>query len=281
MARYSSRENEPLTNWNGVPIYLTTILTAAFVLGLILAASTRAAGLFAFILPGTALTPITVLTYPFIIPVEIFDLIAIFMFYQLSLGIETHLGRFRLTKLIGLLAVAPALVGVTAWYGFGIPVVFAGIYFIAAGTLIAFATLYPSAQALGYVSFRTIACAYLAICSLFDSMARNWTQFFGFWAAVLAAFLYIHHCREQEYDDGLSIGTRIYAWFRRKPSIRVLPSPTPAARPAPLRSASDESDVEVDALLDKIAKSGLSSLSSAERAKLERARQELLKKERA
>jgi hypothetical protein len=41
----------------------------------------------------------------------------------------------------------------------------------------------------------------------------------------------------------------------------------------------DEPDSDVDALLDKIAKSGLASLSREDRAKLEKAREALLKKE--
>ena len=281
MARFCSRDNEPITNWNGVPIYLTTIITAAFVLGLVIAAIMPAAGLFMFVLPGTALTPITVLTYPFVAPFSIFTVLAVYIFYQLSLGLETHLGRSKLAVLVGLLALAPALVGVVACYGFGFPVVFAGIYFIAAGILIAFAALYPSAKAFGFVSFRSVACAYLAICSLVDSISRNWPQFFGFWAAVVTAFLYIYRYREQEYDDAEPVGARILGWFRRKPSFRVLPTPTPAKRTTPLRAASEDTDVEIDALLDKIAKSGLASLSNAERAKLERARQELIKKEKA
>ena len=42
----------------------------------------------------------------------------------------------------------------------------------------------------------------------------------------------------------------------------------------------EEIDTEVDELLEKIARSGLSSLTSKERKQLEKAREALLKKER-
>jgi hypothetical protein len=40
----------------------------------------------------------------------------------------------------------------------------------------------------------------------------------------------------------------------------------------------EDAQAEMDALLDKIARSGLSSLSTKERAKLEKAREALMKK---
>jgi hypothetical protein len=84
--------------------------------------------------------------------------------------------------------------------------------------------------------------------------------------------------------------------LQRKPRFRVVPSPSErtggfgrsaAGAPAAPRVRASEinasvrsmqAESEVDALLDKIARSGLASLSAAERERLEKARQEMLKK---
>jgi hypothetical protein len=92
----------------------------------------------------------------------------------------------------------------------------------------------------------------------------------------------MRHARDADHDDSIPLTARIRSLFRKKPKLRVVPPPVPSARrPVPTPAVQEEGDVEIDALLDKIAKSGLNSLSKAERAKLERARQELLKKEQA
>lgn len=286
MARYSSRENDPLTNWNGFPIFLTTILTALLVLGLAATAVLAAIDptlprLFIFFLPGYALTPLTAILYPFIGQISFFTPFGIIFFYFLALGIETHLGRRRLARLLILLTLVPALIGTISHFVFGHFVILSGNYLIASGLLIAFATLYPNADFSGWIPFKWIAFACLVAGSLMDLSQHQWRDLISLWGCAAGAFLYVRHCQERESDDFVSVGSRIRDWFRRKPAIRVLPPPAQSNRSTPLRGIADESDIEVDALLDKIAKSGLSSLSNAERAKLERARQELLKKERA
>ena len=71
-------------------------------------------------------------------------------------------------------------------------------------------------------------------------------------------------------------------WPRKKPKLRVVPRPAeprPERRssPAPASSAADPEE-EIDTLLDKIAKSGLQSLTTAEKARLETLRQRLMQK---
>jgi hypothetical protein len=63
--------------------------------------------------------------------------------------------------------------------------------------------------------------------------------------------------------------------FKRRPKLRVLPSP------ARSRGRDDEDAVDsIDPLLDKIAKTGIDSLTPKERARLEKAREALMKRER-
>jgi hypothetical protein len=283
MARFCTRENEPLKKWNGIPIYLTTILTAVFVVGLMVSAVLIAlrSPLFerlAFSLPGTAWNAVGAFTYPFLGQVSFFTPFAIFCFYWWSVGIETHLGRAVLSKLLILLALVPVAVNAAMWYGMGQPSLLYGNYLFTIGLIIAFATLYPKVEVFGWIPFKWFAFACLVCASMMELSSRNWISLIGIWASAAAGFGYIRYCLDQDYDDAIPITTRISAWFRRKPKLRVMPPPVPSSRPS-VRPIVEESDTEVDALLDKIAKTGLSSLTNSERAKLERARQELLKKE--
>ena len=106
---------------------------------------------------------------------------------------------------------------------------------------------------------------------------RNWLGIAQLWASCGAAFAYTRQAVELEHDDYESPFTRISLWFRRR-KFRVVQ----AADSRPARRGGSEASApteEMDRLLDKIAKSGISSLTSAERARLEKARQELLKRE--
>jgi hypothetical protein len=138
----------------------------------------------------------------------------------------------------------------------------------------------------GWIPFKYFAAMCIACGLLIEIGDQRWAVVVQMIAICAAAFFFIRHAIEKEYDDYVPLAVRVRGWLRRKPKIRVLPSPghttyrerTRGGAPA----ASDIADLsdEVDALLDKIAKSGIDSLTRAERARLEKARQELLKKER-
>src|SRR5436189_4448412 len=124
MARYCTRENAPLGKWNGVPIYLTTILTALLAAGFLFSAvlhSTRSSLLIdlTFIVPGGSLNWLSWLTYPFIDQLSFFTPFCIFLFYWFAVGIETHLGRRILVQMIALIVIVPVLLGLIAWHAFG------------------------------------------------------------------------------------------------------------------------------------------------------------------
>src|SRR5213076_2351575 len=99
MARYSSGHNQPLTHWNNLPIYLTTILTAVLVAGLVISAvlmSMRSPLLefFIFTMPlQPAWSVWRLVTYVVIGQVSFFTPFSILFFYWISVGLETHLGR--------------------------------------------------------------------------------------------------------------------------------------------------------------------------------------------
>jgi hypothetical protein len=283
MARYSSGHNQPLTRWNNLPIYLTTILTALFVVGLIVSAvftslQSPLLGWLVFAMPlDPAWSVWRALTYVFIGRVSFFTPFSILFFYWLSLGIETHLGRTILSRLLLLITLTTPALAAFWWWAFGQPSNTFAVdnYMLMSGLLVTFATLYPNTEAWGWVPFKWVAFACIACGSLMLLASRDWLGIGQLWASCGIAFAYTRHAQELEYDDYQSP----FAWFgklfARKPKFRVVPPATARVR----HYEESDASVEVDTLLDKIAKSGLDSLTSGERARLEIARQALMKKE--
>jgi hypothetical protein len=279
MARYCSGNNEPLTRWNNRPIYLTTILTALFVLGLIATAvlSSAHSPLLEWLIFTMPLTPAwslwRLVSYVFIGEISFFTPFAILCFYWWSIGIETHLGRGVLTRLLALLALTgPA--ACVVWWTLGSASAAIGSYAFTGGLLVAFATLYPNTEAWGWIPFKWLTFACVACGSLMLLASRNWVALSQLWAACAAGFAFMRHAKETEYDDYEPPFRKFAKLFKRQPKFRVVPKPAAAAR----RSAGEEVP-DVDALLEKISKSGIASLTANERARLDAARAALLKKE--
>ena len=287
MARYMSRDTEPLAKWRGVPIYLTTIFTALLAVGFLGSAVLKAARSplladLAFLTPVASWKGwLSVLTYPFVLEVNFFTPFSIVCFYWWAAGIETHLGRAPLVRLLLLLTLAPVIANVIGWYAFKMPGALTGDFIITIGLLVAFATLYPNAEWIGWVPFKYLAFACILCGSLVLVGDRAWGSLASLLLVCGASFYYVRGAIEQEYDDHVPLRARIRSWFRPKPKLRIVPrrrDPDETLTRADFED--DEPESEMDALLDKIARNGLSSLSPNERARLELAREELLKKDR-
>ncbi len=282
MARYCSTPNAPLGRWNNLPIYLTTIVTALFVLGLIVfavlgAQHSPAASLAIFTAPLVPAWSLwRLVTYLLVDQISFFTPFGLFCFYWWSVGIETHLGRSVVTGLWVLVALASPAVAALGWLGFGIPSETYGNYVFVASLLVAFATLYPQTEAWGWVPFKWVAFACIVCGSLMLLAERDWLRLAQLWLSCGVAFAYVRYAREQEFDDAESPFSRVRTWFLRR-KFRVLPPPP--AREMRHRAEPESAVDSIDPLLDKIAKSGLASLTAGERAKLEKAREDLMKKE--
>ncbi|MEI7821476.1 MAG: DUF6576 domain-containing protein [Verrucomicrobiota bacterium] len=287
MARYTSRDTEPLAKWRGVPIYLTTILAALLVVGFLGSAFLKAAR--SPLLESLAFhTPVaswkgwlSVLTYPFVSEVNFFTPFTIICFYWWAAGIETHLGRAPLVRLLLLLTLTPVVSDVVLSYALKMNNVLAGDYIITIGLLVAFATLYPNAEWIGWVPFKYLAFACILCGSLMFVAEPAWLGVASLWLVCLASFSYLRGAIDREYDDYVPLGARVRAWFRRTPKLRIVQRRRDPEEPLTREDfEDDEPESEMDALLDKIARNGLASLSPNERARLELAREELLKKDR-
>ncbi len=193
--------------------------------------------------------------------------------YWFGVGIESYLGRRIFLRIVFLLCLVPALTA-TAWWLVGRPREVGGNLNLVVGLFIAYATLYPNAEWWNWITMKWLAFAGIVLQSLMFFPKHEWELLTVFLSACAAAHFYTR------YEQG-HWALPTLRWPRRKPALRVLPRESARRQSAEFDDQpEDELDSEVDALLEKIARNGLASLSSKERARLEQARENLLKKER-
>ena len=145
-----ARDNQPITRYNGVPVYLTTIVVVVIVAGLILCAlSETAFALFAFIPElfwrhGQVWRLVSYLAAD---QVHFFTIFNLLFLYSFGRDCEIEMGRGRYAAYLALLVFTPALAATVFWLcGFGgsvtgsIPLsmglVVGFVFSIGAGTLI-------------------------------------------------------------------------------------------------------------------------------------------------
>jgi len=136
---------------------------------------------------------------------------------------------------------------------------------------IAFATLYPNAPVFFNLLAKWVALILVGIYTLIALNNRDLISLISLWATTGFAFIFVRH------QQGL-LALPTPGLFRRKPKLRVLPDLKPD-KTTTVKTKQISSMAEVDALLDKIAQSGIASLTTKERAKLDAARADLLKRE--
>ena len=271
----SYSDYQPIRYLGRMPVYATTILTAVFALGIIVytvLASARISPGFllgfspARFMDGALWQP---LTYVFVNGPSFFTALGLLCFYQWAVEVERYLGRVRFLKLFALLVLAMPLL-CAVWRSLGSSYSIAGNYELTAAFLVAFATLYPNIEFFGWIPLKWFAFACVAIGSLMYFPGHDWPGLSMLWVECAAAFGFV---RLIQRGGSVEFGDLLDK-FGRRPKFRVLPSPGAG------ETDDDGTMGEVDALLDKIAKSGMNSLSSRERAKLEKARAALMKKDR-
>ena len=272
-------DTQPLTWLGRVPVYATTILVAVLVAGMIATVMLDSAE------AGTSVFGFTpqlfwkkaylwqLFSHPLISHPSFFYLFGLLFTYWFGVGIETYLGRRIFLRIVFLLCLAPALTA-TAWWLAGSQLYFEGNLHLSVGLFIAYATLYPNAEWWNWITMKWLAFAGIVLQSLMFFPKRQWALLTVFLSACAAAHFYTR------YEQG-HWALPQFRWPRRKPALRVLPRESARGPSADFDDQpEDELDGEVDALLEKIARDGLGSLTASERALLEQARENLLKKER-
>jgi hypothetical protein len=274
----TSDDYKPVAWMGRYPIRITTIVCAVFVLGMFATVFAQAARLdltpFEFrawsFYHGAIWQPFTSIL---IQNASFFFLFNIVFLYWSGVEVEKFLGRRRYLQLLGLLLLVPPFV-LTLWSLAGMHWSYFGPYEISVGMFIAFATLYPNIEMFGWVTLKWLAFAGIVLGSMQYLPYHQWGNISVLWGMCLAAFLYIRYLqRRLSSDDSSPIADAFAKIFRRRPKFQVVPRENPRRVVEP-----DDIYASVDPILDKIAKSGIGSLTAGERRALDRARNRLLKK---
>jgi len=274
-------DNQPLRYFKGYPIYLTGYLTLAMAIGIVIVVFLESAGVSSellvfnsrLFLRGWVWQPFT---YIFVNQISFFTPLGLFCFYSWGVQVEQFLGRRRF------LAVCAILVGVPVAYCLGLhafrhPAGAQSNYFLICGILIAYATIYPDMEYIGWVPLKWFAFACVFCGSLMYFPNHAWLELVMLWLDCFAGYACIQYAR-----GNFTLPKFKMPSLRSTPKFRVVPK-TETRRgfmnvELPVVPEESEEVNSINPLLDKIAKSGLDSLTPAERRKLDQARENLLKK---
>jgi hypothetical protein len=257
------------------PVRVTTIIAALFVLGMfattILASLQRDMSPFMFqsrlFLHGAVWQP---LTSVLIQNASFFFLFNLFFFYWSGTEVEKYLGIRRYIFLFAVLILVGPIV-LIAWGPRAAYWPYFGSYELSVGMFIAFATLYPNVELFGWVTLKWLAFAGLVLASMQYLPGHQWGSLSILWAMCLAAFAYIRFAQGRIV---VPVDLHKINPFRRKPKLYVVQKSGARRTVEP-----DDVYASVDPILDKIAKSGIGSLTASEKKILDRARSRLLKKD--
>jgi Uncharacterized membrane protein (homolog of Drosophila rhomboid) len=279
MSLYGDTEDhQPVTWIRGYPLYaahiVVAVLTASMLVTTIVLA-TRATGFqtwMMFTSDGVLRGEIWRLaTYGLLNQPSLGFVIDMVMLVWFGREVERYLGRRPFLQLyVSLYFVTPLVLTVI---GLGRPTLFAG----QTGSLaifVAFATLYPDAMLLFNLLAKWVAIVLVGIFTLMALAANDLTRLLTLWSTTGFAYAYIRYSQGRFSLPSFKLPSR-------GPKLRVLPDPKPSKpKPAAAAKTSRENPMaEIDALLDKIATSGIDSLTPKERAKLESARAALKRRD--
>jgi membrane associated rhomboid family serine protease len=283
---YESREDhQPVTWLRGYPVFAAHLIVAVWVASMLGTTLCNALGQTALLgwLPFNSAAVLRgevwrIVTYGFVNPPSLSFVVDMFMIVWFGREVERVFGRRSFLILYaGVYLVTPLIfTAVGTW----LPAAWAG----GAGALalfVAFAAIYPDIPTFFNLKAGWVAAILVGLYSLMALGARDGSHLIMLWATTGWALAFVRW--KQGRLNLPAIRWPKISLRRKKPSLRVMPDPVRKAEPqrvAPARPRvwDQAATSEVDALLDKIAQSGIGSLTEKERARLESARAELLKK---
>jgi membrane associated rhomboid family serine protease len=200
-------------------------------------------------------------TYPFIHAPSLLFVLEMLMFFWFGREVERFVGRDVFLGLYAALILLPALFLTAA--GLWIPQSYAGSGTLHFSIFVAFATLYPGIELIFRILAKWAAWVCLAIYSLQFMANREWILLLALWVSAGIAY----------YGMRLvGVGGGLDWWENWQEGRRT-------ARLAKERNFQIVRESSVDAILEKISKHGIGSLTATERETLEKERAHLLKKE--
>jgi hypothetical protein len=192
---------------------------------------------------------------------------SILLLYFFGREVEQFVGRKGYLKLYGALVLVPAIL--LSLLGLLIPQTYLNCCDVFFGFFVAFATIYPGAMPWLWVpvSARAMVWVLLAVCSLIDLAVHDFTAIFMLWASSGVAYASM---RLMGVGSGMNWLTD---WIEERRTLKQV-------KQANIRVLEDRKEEEsIDEILEKISKHGVASLDARERAALERARANLLKRD--
>ncbi|MEY4940230.1 MAG: hypothetical protein RIQ93_1965 [Verrucomicrobiota bacterium] len=271
----SSDDHQPVTWLRGQPIYAVHLLVLGFVGSMILTTILRFAG------GGQVLdsliflsTPVLggevwrVLTYGLVNDPSLWFVIRMLMLVWFGRELERFFGRMVFLRFYaGLYLFMPLMFTLM---GLWRPTLLAGESGGFA-LFVAFATLYPNVAMIFNILAKWAAAILVGIYTLMALSSRDWVQLASLWVAVGYGYAFVR------YEQGHFRLPNFRPAGRSKPKGSFSPDLRPK-KAVTVKSAGGNSMVEIDAVLDKIAQSGIGSLTAQERAKLDAAREDLRRK---
>jgi hypothetical protein len=272
----SSEEHQPVTWWRGHPVWAAHFIVVMFVASML-----ATTGLLAFKLGGVLSwlgfsselvlrgQVWRILTYGLVNPPSLLPfVIDMLMIVWFGREVEKFFGRRKFLTLFGCLYLLTPLL--FTLIGVWRPMSLVGETG-AFALFIAFATLHPDALMMFNILAKWAAWVLVGIFALMALAAHDWAGLISLAATCGFAWAFVRHGQGLLELPTLRLPSR-------QPRLRVLPDLKPE-KATPEKTRAADPMAEVDALLDKIARSGLSSLTAKERATLEKGREDILRKD--
>ncbi len=279
---FQEQDSSPITWWGRIPVYASTLLVVAHCACFVFVALAAPLG-YGPLISHLQFSSADLLgsfqiwqavTYGFIPQLSLWFLVEMAMLYFFGQEVEKFIGRNSFLTLYGILLLLPPLF-LTAAALLGYPTVLSGAGSIHFALFVAFAAISPNALMFFGIPSKWIAVGFFVFYTVLLIGGMAWTPLSVMWIDVAAALLFLRACGIHSLQFTLPIPGKVPA--------RIIPFPAPAVKKtAPRLSKSSKQDPVqgIDPILEKISRTGLQSLTEAERAKLERARAALLEKDR-
>lgn len=276
-----SEDYRPLFWMNGHPIYLNNLMVVAHVIAFVICALCISYfGLDAVfgalsldtakVWQGEVWRLFSYIAFDpyFFMQRSLWFLWSMLLLYFFGREVEQYAGRKNYIKLYAALVLIPAVL--LCLVGLWTPQVHLNCFEAIFGMFIAFATMYPGAiPSLLWLPFRCSVLAWimLAIFSLIDIADHAFAALFMLWASSAVGFFAM---RLIGVGNGLGWFS---SWLEDRRTRRL-------AQKHQIQVLKDTQTTDsIDQILDKISKHGVGSLNARERAALERARTNLLKRD--
>ena len=275
-----SEDYRPLFWLMGRPIYVNTLiflmhiaafLTVALATAVFDQAVVEAIGLNTYqIFHGEIWRLVSYIIFPAFPPAAAISFIFAmgFLFY-FGRQVEEFVGRTVYANLYAALVLIPALLLCVVGWAAG-PQVYLGGYGTIFGVFVAFATIYPGAMiCIWFVNLpaKGWAFALLGVLTAAYIAYHDWIGLGGLWCDAAIGYLGM-----RLIGGGYGM-TWLTDWIEERRTKRL-------ARQRNFKVLEDQKATEsIDAILEKISKQGVGSLDARERAALERARTNLLKRD--